>query len=128
MCSQSTGNHRNVVPIPHLSKFRRLVWPKFVFTVRFCLTDKVFWQFVCLKNRLLLKCDNRSRIKPSVNENVSRSKIDLRVFPLVNFVNQKRTVFVEAMDNRAVNIIIFIRLSAFQWGNSSFKLKHSTAG
>ena len=65
-------------------------------------------------------------MKPSVNENVSRSKIDLWVFPLVNFVNQKRTVFVEAMDNRAVNII-FINLSAFQWGNSSFKLKHSTA-
>ena len=83
-----------------------------MFTVRFFLTDKVCWHFVCLKNRLLLKCVNRSRIKPSVNENVSRSKIYLWVFPLVNFVNQKRTVFVGAMDSCAVNIL-FIIVSAF---------------
>ena len=43
------------LPMPNLSKFRRLVWPKFVFTERYFLTDRVFVAICLLEKSAVAK-------------------------------------------------------------------------
>ena len=77
---------RNVVTccMPNLSKFKQLVPPKFMLPIKFILTDKLFQQFLCLNNWLLLKFEKPSCVKTlslKCSKNVSLTKINLWVFP-----------------------------------------------
>ena len=110
--------------MPNWSKFTRLAWPKFVFTVRFFLTDKVFWQFVCLKNQLLLKCENCSCMKPPLN----------KTFPVAKSICQSSLTgeFCESEMNclcgkhrQLCSECYYHQTNCFLEGKFNFKSKHS---